>query len=119
MSRIIRLCLLLYTAFYVSNVQALEIRYSYDGDFGSVRIADSAAAYEGNTLVARARALRIIRKDPGPNSIEIRETHYSGGKVIYEGYVEIEFGFRGGRIISARPISGEKRLNIFTSWPSG
>jgi hypothetical protein len=98
----------------------LRIQYGYEGEFGSLGIADTAAAYQGTRLVAKARALKIIKKQPGPNHILIEENHYSEtGEVIYRGTLEFRFGFGGGTLIEQRPISGEKQFNVFSGWPAG
>jgi hypothetical protein len=102
------------------NAGTLKIEYQYGSKFGFFDIADSARAYLNGDLVAKAEAIEIIKKTPGPNSIKIRETQYSpSGAEVYEGYIEIQFGFGGGRKISEDSISGSKRYNIFTSWPAG
>ena len=100
--------------------QALTIKYSYGGEFGRYGIADTASAYEGSTLIAEAVAIRIIKKDPGPNWIEVEETHYSSsGSVIYRGKLFIRFGFGGGQVVKERAISGRKIFNVFGGWPAG
>jgi hypothetical protein len=98
----------------------LRIQYGYAGEFGSLGIADTAAAYQGTRLIAKARALRIIKKQPGPNHILIEESHYSEtGEVTYKGTLEFRFGYGGGTLIEQRPISGEKQFNVFSGWPAG
>lgn len=106
--------------FLFSPLQALSIKYDYGGKFGSLRIADTASAYEGSLLIAEAEAIRIIEKNPGPNWIEIEETHYStSGSVIYRGKLFIRFGFGGGKVVREEAISGRKRFSVFVGWPSG
>jgi|GEM_PF-6767874 len=106
--------------FLSDSSQALTIKYGYGGKFGRYGIADTASAYEGSTLIAEAVAIRIIEKDPGPNWIELEETHYSpSGSVIYRGKLFIRFGFGGGQIVQQSTISGRKIFNIFGGWPSG
>lgn len=106
------------------NVEAQEFRYrtdyGYDGEFGRFGIADTAACYDSGTLIARAKAIRIIEKTPGPNHIEVKETHYDAtGTLIYEGIMVFQFGFGGGHIVSESPLSGKKRRQIFNGWPAG
>ena len=113
--------------FYLMNspvVEAQDFRYrteyGYDGEFGRFGIADTAACYDSGTLIARAKAIRIINKTPGPNHIEVKETHYDAkGTLIYEGIMVFQFGFGGGHIVSESAISGQKCQHVFTGWPAG
>lgn len=99
---------------------ASSIKYGYEGQFGVSGIADTASAYDGSTLLAQAKAIRIIQKDPGPNQIEVEETHYSPtGAVSYRGKLRIRFGFGGGYMEDEISISGRKQASYFTGWPSG
>jgi len=83
---------------FTVRAQTMRIEYDYDGTLGIFGIADSARAYLGSDLIGKAEALEIVDKEPGPNAIRIRETHYSpSGKDIYKGYLEIQFGFMAGR----------------------
>lgn len=94
--------------------------YGYDGEFGRFGIADTAACYDNETLIARAKAIRIIEKTPGPNHIEVKESHYdTTGALAYEGILVFQFGYGGGHIVSDSGISGQKRWQVFTEWPSG
>jgi len=99
---------------------ASSLKYGYGGQFGIYDIADTASAYNGSTLLAQAKAIRIIEKHPGPNQIEVEETHYSpAGVVTYQGKLRIRFGFGGGYLEEEIPISGRKQASYFTGWPSG
>ena len=102
-----------------SEADALKITYGYGGKFGPFGIADTAKAYLNNDLIAKARAIEIIQKNPGPNVIKIKETHYSNGSTIYTGYLYIRFGFRGGSVVREESISGKKRFSVFGGWPAG
>ena len=98
----------------------LRIEYGYKGEFGIYGIADTASGFDGSTLVAKAKAVQIVKKDPGPNHILIEEEHYDEhGEVTYTGTLEIRFGFGGGTLVAESPISGQKRYNVFGGWPSG
>ena len=115
------LCLI---GFLPRNVKAQDFRYrteyGYDGELGRFGIADIAACYDSGALIARAKAIRIIKKSPGPNHIEVKETHYDAtGSLIYEGIMVFQFGFGGGHIVSESAISGKKRRQVFTGWPAG
>jgi hypothetical protein len=99
---------------------ASSIKYGYEGQFGIYGIADTASAFDGSTLVAQAKAIKIIQKDPGPNQIEVEETHYSPtGAVSYRGKLRIRFGFSGGYVEEEIPMSGRKQASYFAGWPSG
>ena len=100
-----------------------KIEYGYEygkGKFGVYGIADTASAYDGSVLIAKAKAVKIIEKNPGPNHIEIEETHFNpSGDITYRGKLIFQFGFGGGHIVEEKAISGVKRYQIFTGWPSG
>ncbi len=97
-----------------------KIKYSYEGKFGVYGIADTASAYDGNVLIAKAKAVKIIEKNPGTNHIEIEETHFNpSGDITYRGKLIFQFGFGGGHVVEEKAISGVKRYQIFTGWPSG
>lgn len=100
-----------------------KIKYGYEygkGKFGQYGIADTASAYDGSVLIARARAVKIIEKNPGPNHIEIEETYFNpSGTITYRGKLIFQFGFGGGHLVEEKAISGIKRYQIFTGWPSG
>jgi hypothetical protein len=99
---------------------ALSIKYSYEGKFGPYGIPDTALAFSGPTLLAKAKAIKIIKKDPGPNHILVEEFQFSPqGKEIYHGTLEFRFGFGGGTLVEEKALSGKKRFQIFTGWPSG
>ena len=98
---------------------ASRIIYGYGGQFGGYGIADSAQAFDGSTLLAEAKALRIVEKHPGPKQIEVEETHYSSvGVVTYRGLLRIRFGLGGGQVEEEVPISGTKEQSFFVTWPS-
>jgi len=95
------------------------IYYDYSGQLGVYGIASGATFCQDGVKYAEAEALEIVKMDPGPNAIRIRETHYDKyGSVMYEGYVEIRFGF-GGSVVKEEAIRGKKKYAFFTSWPSG
>ncbi|MDP8255826.1 MAG: hypothetical protein P9M14_08755 [Candidatus Alcyoniella australis] len=100
----------------------VQIHYGYQGGdpvWAVIGIASSAEAYVGNVLVGKAKALRIIEMEQGPNAIEVEETHFSpSGSVIYKGIVVYSFGWRGSKL-QERALRGKKRTDIFSSWPSG
>ena len=96
---------------------SLKFQYGYDGQFGITGIADTVKAYDGGRLVAEAKALKIIEKDPGPDHVEVEETHYTGtGAEAYRGKIIIQFGFDGGKIIEEKPISGRRKFQVFRGW---
>lgn len=100
-----------------------KIKYGYEygkGKFGQYSIADTASAYDGSVLIAKARVVKIIEKNPGPNHIEIDETHFNpSGTITYRGKLIFQFGFGGGHIVEEKSVSGIKKYQIFTRWPSG
>ncbi len=50
--------------------------------------------------------------------MKIEVTHYAqSGKPIYKGYVYIQAGFSGGKLIKTEDISGQKQFTMFGSWP--
>lgn len=106
-----------------ASAQQLRIKYDYQygrGSFGIYGIADTATAFVDDQMVAEAHALRIIEKRPGPNQLEVEETHYSpSGRVVYRGRLIFRFSGSGGRLEEQIPISGTKRNNFFSSWPAG
>jgi len=97
-----------------------RIRYGYDGQFGRFGIADTAEVSSGSQLLAKAKAMRIIEKTPGPNHILVEEEHYApNGGVTYRGTLEFRFGAGGGTLVEEKAISGKRRLSVFGSWPAG
>ena len=115
------LCLI---GFLHRDIEAQDFRYrteyGYGGEFGRFGIADTAACYDSGTIIAKAKAMRIIEKSPGPNQIEVKETHYDAtGSAIYEGIIVFQFGFGGGHIVYETAISGRKHRQVFTGWPAG
>jgi len=100
--------------------RGLRIEYGYAGKLGMFDIADTASAYDGDTLIAKAEALQIVEKQSGPNHILIQEEHYSpSGEVTYKGTLEFRFGFRGGTLVEEKAVSGKKRFHVFQGWPAG
>ena len=117
----VMLCII---GFPLKNVQAQDFRYrtdySYDGEFGRLGIADIATCYDQGKMIAKAKAIKIIKKSPGPNHLEVKETHFDAkGSVTYEGVIIFQFGFGGGHLVSETGISGRKRRQVFTGWPAG
>lgn len=106
---------------YDKDKYPLRIEYGYDGNLGSYGIADTANAYLRGGKVASAKAIRIIEMDPGPNALEVKETQYSSaGSVIYRGEIIFRFGgLRGAYPIQKTPSYGNRKYNVFQSWPSG
>jgi hypothetical protein len=99
---------------------ATRITYDYGGQFGMLGLADSAKAFDGSTLLAEAKALRIIKSPSGPNQLEVEETHYSPvGAITYRGLLRIRFDLGGGHVDEEIPISGSKQQSFFVTWPSG
>jgi len=102
------------------HAEASHITYGYDGQLGRYGIADNAAAYDGATLLAKAKAIKVIEKNPGPNQLEVEETHFSAtGKVTYRGLLRFRFSGDGAYVEEEMPISGQKEESYFSGWPSG
>jgi len=97
-----------------------KIAYDYKGEFGVYSIADTASAYAGDTLVAKARLLRLIDKASGPKDFEVEEEHYSDtGDVVYRGKIIFKYNMGDWVVGETHPIQGRPRLAAFRSWPSG
>jgi len=99
----------------------LKIQYDYSGSLGIYGIADTATAYLDGQLVAKAKAIRIIKSGgSGANQLEVEETQYSSsGGTIYRGRLIFRFSFPSAYLEEEEAISGTKKYNVFTSWPSG
>lgn len=122
MKKSIFISLFLFLFLFASVAQAgqLVINYGYEGKHGKYGIADTAIARLDGMKIADAQALEIVKRNPGPNSIKVRETHYnSSGSIVYQGYIEFQFTGMGAENIGESAISGIKRYNIFRSWPEG
>jgi hypothetical protein len=94
----------------VSRTGTAQIRYGYGGQFGRYDIADTAEAYNGQQLLARAQAIEL-QDSPGggPRTLKIRVTHFSAsGSITYAGYVYIQAGFGGGRLVREEDVTGGK-----------
>lgn len=104
-----------------ATLRPTSFKYGYDGEFGRYEMADIAEAYSGNRLVGKARAIELQETPTGgPKMMKIEVTHYSqSGQLIYKGYVYIQAGFSGGKIIKTEDISGKKCFTMFGSWPFG
>jgi len=123
---LVLLYVLFFIMFLASAAQAenLSIKYAYDGKYGKYGIADTATAYytgQGKDIkIGTARALKIIKMNPGPNHLRVEETHYyADGPIMYQGLLEFKFALGGAILVKEERISGKKRNTLFTSWPSG
>ncbi len=99
-------------------------KYTYYGELSEVYdIPNTATVYytgEGfrELKVGYAEAIEIIEKDPGPNLLRIKETHYnSDGSIIYEGYLDFSPGLNYCTIVGEKKIRGKKRNQMFDRWP--
>jgi hypothetical protein len=92
--------------------------YGYEGDFGRFKIADTAEAFSGETLVGKARAIELQDSPTGGAKVlKIEVTHYSVSRQpVYRGYVFIQAGFSGGRLVKEEDVSGTKDFTVFGSW---
>lgn len=98
----------------------LRIEYGYEGKFGIYDIADTASAYLGNVLIAKAKAVKIIEKNSGPNLIEIEETHFNpSGDITYRGKLIFQFGFGGGHIVEEKAHLWREKISDINGWPAG
>ena len=102
-------------------LRATSFKYNYGGQFGRFDIADEAEAYNGNTLVGRARAIELQDSQTGgPRVLKIEVTHFSAsGAAAYKGYVYIQAGFGGGRLVREEDISGQRQSTVFGTWQFG
>ena len=123
---LVLLSALFFTMFLASAAQAgtLEIQYTYDWDYGLSGIAHTATAYfteqDKEIKIGFARALEIVKKNPGPNHLLVEETHYNAdGPVMYKGILEFRFAGSSAVLVREERISGKKRFGLFSHWPSG
>lgn len=120
MKKSIFVSLLLFVFVFVTIALAgqLVIDYGYEGKHGAYGIADTASAKLDGVKIADAKALEIIKKNKGANSIKVRETQYNAsGRIIYQGYIEFQFTGMDAEKIGESVISGTKRYNVFRTWP--
>lgn len=98
-----------------------RFEYGYGGDLGRYGIADDARAFSGQTLVGKAQSIELQHSPTGgPSVLKIEVTHFSvSERPIYRGYVFIQAGFGGGKLIREEDISGSKDFTIFDSWEFG
>lgn len=103
-----------------SRSMPIKIAYDYKGEFGIYGIADTASAYAGDTLVGKARLLRLIDTTSGPKDFEVEEEHYSDtGDVVYKGKIIFKYNMGDWAVGQREPIRGTPRFSVFRSWPAG
>ena len=98
----------------------VRIAYDYKGEFGIYGMADTAEAYAGEALIAKARLLRLLDARSGPKDFEVEEEHYSdNGNVVYNGKIIFKYNMGDWVVSETQPISGRPRFSVFRSWPAG
>ena len=98
-----------------------SFKYGYDGQFGRFDMADTAEALNGDRIVGKAKALELMdAPGGGPKMMKIEVSHYSSeGQPVYRGFVYIQAGFGGGKLIKEERVSGRKKFTVFGSWQFG
>lgn len=95
-------------------LQAVAASITIDYEYNSVRVCVGATArLEGDgAIIGKAKLEKLVKGE----YYEVRLFHYSrSGEIIYEGVAK--FSIYGGSIISERKVRGEKRVEIFSTWP--
>ena len=110
-----------------SDIPGLQVKYEYNGEFGSDGIADHGLAYLNGKLIGEAKALRIVREEP--TKLEVEERYYSdSGGLIYRGTALFVLGnvwkagdtpVPTGSLLTSTTIEGRKERILFNHWPAG
>jgi hypothetical protein len=110
-----------------SDIPGLQVKYEYDGEFGSDGIADRGSAYLNGKLIGEAKALRIVREEP--TKLEVEERYYSdSGSLAYLGTALFVLGnvwkagdtpVPTGSLLTSTAIKGRKERILFNHWPAG
>lgn len=95
--------------------------YDYSGPYGKYEIADSAEAYSGNTLIAKAQLVELMGSpSETKRTLKIKVAHFDAAqRQTYLGYIYVEPAFTTGRLVREEPISGQKTASIFKGWQFG
>lgn len=97
--------------------QGVKIVYNFD----AFQLVESALAYSGESLIAKAERVGMRPGEPGSLDIEVAETHFlqkTGeivykGKMVFRGRTNMEWAER----IKVMPVSGKKPRDLFREWP--
>lgn len=100
--------------FYDAGV---KIVYAFD----AFELVESAVAYRGESLIAKAERVGLRPNGPTILDIEVEETHFSPktGDIVYKGKMvfrcrtNVEVGER----IEVKPILGKRPRDLFREWP--
>jgi len=95
----------------------VEIVYNFD----AFEMVESALAYKGGSLIAKAERVGMRPVEPTIMDIEVVETYFhpESGEIIYKGKMlfrcrtNIEMGER----VKVTPIFGKKPMDLFRKWP--
>ena len=91
-------------------ISGVRVVYAYDDAFLGGRLADSARAYVGRSLIARAEAVRVVGQ-VSPFRLEVRETQYCR-RGDYHGRLLFELASFPKLIVET--ARGPKQ--VFTTW---
>lgn len=97
--------------------KSLSTHYKYGNKWGGSIPIEAVVCWNG-VRVAKAVAVKIDKTCGTPYCMELLETHWDGsGKVItYKGELLIQLGSFGS-IQKSEVKQGEKKMQLFTSWP--
>lgn len=92
--------------------QADRIVISYDYNSLGICVEATAKLEEEGLVIGRASLEELVKG----SHYRIRIKHYSrSGGIIYEGIAK--YAIASGAKIEERAVKGEKRMEIFRSWP--
>jgi hypothetical protein len=90
-------------------------------DFDPFQMVESASAYIGESLIAKAKKTAMRPREQFVMDIEVEETHFNQktGEIVYKGTMmfrcrtNIEMGER----LTVTPVLGQKPNDVFREWP--
>lgn len=97
--------------------QGIKIVYNFD----AFEMVESALAYKGESLIAKAERVGMHPVEPVTMDIEVAETyfHQKTGEIVYKGKMvfrcraNVEMGER----INVTPVFGKRPRDLFREWP--
>lgn len=97
--------------------QGVKMVYNFD----AFEMVESALAYSGESLIAKAERVGMRPGEPGILDIEVAETHFhqKTGEIVYKGKMvfRCRTNMEWGERIKVTPLSGKRPRDLFREWP--
>lgn len=97
--------------------QGVKMVYNFD----AFALCESAFAYSGESLIAKAERVGMRGGEPGILDFEIAETHFhqKTGEIVYQGKMvfRCKTNAEWGERTKVTPVSGKRPKDLFREWP--